>query len=213
MQIEDISWVSFTARWAAQQQGHLTVGHGLLGQIIIHDQRGVSCVAEELPNGSSREGRIKLQRGRIRCRCRHHHGIRHGTRLFQGLNNASYRRSFLADGDINTEHRFAGVIEFLLVDDGVHRHRRLSGLTVADDQLTLAATNRNHRVHSLDACLQRLVHRLTENHTWGLALHGHLIEVALDVSLAVNGLTQSVDHPAQHAPAHLHRGDAVQALH
>ena len=33
------------------------------------------------------------------------------------------------------QYRLAAVVEFLLVDDGVNGHRRLSGLAVTDDEL------------------------------------------------------------------------------
>jgi hypothetical protein len=48
---------------------------------------------------------------------------------------------------------------FLLVDDRVHRDGGLARLAVADDQLALAAADRDHRVDGLDAGLQRLLDR------------------------------------------------------
>ena len=45
----------------------------------------------------------------------------------------------------------------LLVDDRVDRDGGLAGLAVADDQLALAAADRDHRVDGLDAGLERLV--------------------------------------------------------
>src|ERR1700754_2698248 len=44
----------------------------------------------------------------------------------------------------------------LVVDDRVERDRRLAGLAVADDQLALAAADRDHRVDRLEAGLHRL---------------------------------------------------------
>ena len=44
------------------------------------------------------------------------------------------------------------------------RDRGLAGLPVADDQLALAAADRNHRVDGFDAGLQRLFHRLPVDH-------------------------------------------------
>src|SRR3712207_8746902 len=48
----------------------------------------------------------------------------------------------------------------LVVDDRVDRDRRLARLAVADDQLALAAADRDHRVDGLQAGLHRLDHRL-----------------------------------------------------
>ena len=47
-----------------------------------------------------------------------------------------------------------------LVEDRVDGDRRLAGAAVADDQLALAAADRDHRVDRLDAGLERLLHRL-----------------------------------------------------
>lgn len=47
----------------------------------------------------------------------------------------------------------SGVVEALLVDDGVDGDGGLAGLTIADDQLTLTTTNRHQGVHGLDAGL------------------------------------------------------------
>ncbi len=62
-------------------------------------------------------------------------------------------------GDINTEDA-----EALLIDDGIDGNGGLAGLPVTDDQLALAATDRNHRVDGLDAGLQRFANRLTGVH-------------------------------------------------
>ena len=139
MQIEDVSRVGLTARRAAEQQGHLAVCHSLLGQVVVHGEGRVAGVAEELADGRSRERSVELQRSRVGCRCRHHDRVGHGTGFLQRLHDASHRRAFLADGDVDAVHGLAAVVEFLLVDDGVDGHRRLSGLAVTDDELTLAS--------------------------------------------------------------------------
>src|SRR5699024_10588819 len=65
-----------------------------------------------------------------------------------------------------------------------------------DDQLTLAAADRDHRVDRLDAGLQRLVDALTHHDAGRLELQGTLL-LGLDLAQAVDGLTGGVDHPAQ----------------
>ncbi len=59
--------------------------------------------------------------------------------------------------------RFGGFIQPGLVDDRVDTDGRLAGRSVPDDQLTLAATNGNHRVNRHDARLHRLVDGLAAN--------------------------------------------------
>ena len=38
VQVEDVTGVSLTTGRATEQQGHLTVGDGLLGKIVVDDQ-------------------------------------------------------------------------------------------------------------------------------------------------------------------------------
>ena len=60
-------------------------------------------------------------------------------------------RLLLADRDVDADDALA-----LLIDDGVDGDGGLAGLAVADDQLALAAADRDHRVDRLEAGLQRL---------------------------------------------------------
>ena len=54
-------------------------------------------------------------------------------------------------------------VDRLLVDDRVDDHRGLAGLAVTDDQLALAAADRDQRVDRLQAGLHRLMHRLARD--------------------------------------------------
>ena len=75
--------------------------------------------------------------------------------IFERLHHLGHSRPLLADRDIDADH-----VAALLVDDGVERDGGLAGLAVADDQLALAAADRNHAVDGLDAGLQRLLDAL-----------------------------------------------------
>merc|ERR1711972_424979 len=46
VQVEDITWVGFSSWWSSEKEGHLSVGDGLFGQIVVHDE-GVSSVISE----------------------------------------------------------------------------------------------------------------------------------------------------------------------
>jgi hypothetical protein len=48
VQVEHVARIGFAARRAAQQQRDLAVGHGLLGQVVVDDQRVFAAVAEVL---------------------------------------------------------------------------------------------------------------------------------------------------------------------
>jgi len=58
------------------------------------------------------------------------------------------RGALLADRAVDADE-----VAALLIDDGVEDYRGLAGLAVADDELALAAADRNHGVDGLDAGL------------------------------------------------------------
>ena len=62
MQIEYVARISFAARRTAQQQRHLAVGDGLLGQVIIDDNGMHAVVAEILAHGAAGKRRQVLHR-------------------------------------------------------------------------------------------------------------------------------------------------------
>ena len=99
----------------------------------------------------------------------------------------------------------------LVVDDRVDRDRRLAGLAVADDQLALAAADRDHRVDRLEAGLHRLLHRLALDHAGGLEL-GRARLGRLDLALAVERVAERVDDAAQQRLADRDVEQALGAL-
>ena len=125
--------------------------------------------------------------------------------LAQLLHTACHRRLLLADGDIDADHVLA-----LLVDNGVDGDRRLAGLTVADDQLTLAASDGDQGVDGLDTGLHRNRHRTARNHAGGRALNRPSLG-GVDFTAAVDGIAEGIDHTADHLLAHRHFDDASAA--
>src|SRR5690606_13900861 len=82
---------------------------------------------------------------------------------------------------------------------------------VPDDQLALATADRHQRVDGLEAGLHRLEHRLARDdarslHLDAAALLGH------DRALAIDRVTQTVDHAAEQALADGHVHDGAGAL-
>ena len=88
----------------------------------------------------------------------------------------------------------------LLVDDRVDRDGRLAGAAVADDQLALAAADRDHRVDRLEAGLQRLRDGLPLDDAGSLELERAPLG-GLDRALAVERVAERVDDAAEHALA------------
>ena len=65
-------------------------------------------------------------------------------------------RGFLPDRNVHAAYLLGGVTALpvrLLVQNGIDRNRGFTGLTVTDNQLTLATANRDHRVNSFQAGL------------------------------------------------------------
>jgi hypothetical protein len=83
-------------------------------------------------------------------------------------------------------------VQTRLADDGVDADRRLAGGAVADDQLALAAADRNHRVDGHDAGLHGLADRLA-SHDAGRDLLDRVRHVARDRPLAVDRFAERVD--------------------
>src|SRR5262245_50689033 len=106
--------------------------------------------------------------------------------------------------------RIVGGVDGLLVDEGVERHGGLAGLAVADDQLALAAADRNERVERLEAGLHRLVHRLPRDDSGSLHFDAAALG-GLDRALAVDRVAESVDDAAKQALADWNVHDRARA--
>ena len=65
VQVEDVARIGFAARRAADQQRNLAVRPGVLGQVVVDDQRVAAGLHELFAHGAAGEGRDVLQRGRV----------------------------------------------------------------------------------------------------------------------------------------------------
>ena len=130
--------------------------------------------------------------------------VRHRAGFFEHRDDARDGRLLLADRDVDAVERpvvrvagrFGGLVQPRLADDRVDADGRLAGRTVADDQLALAAADRNHRVDRHDAGLHRLADRLAADDA-GRDLLDRIGDVALDRALAVERLAERVDDAAE----------------
>src|SRR5204863_1613712 len=82
---------------------------------------------------------------------------------------------------------------------------------VADDELALAAADGDQRIDGLEAGRHRLMHRLARDDARRLDVDA-LAHVRLDGPLAVDGVAESVDDPAEQALAHRNLHDRSGAL-
>ena len=184
---------------SSQQQGHLTVGDGLLGQVVKDDQGVLAVVTEVLSHGGTREGSQVLQRSRVGSGSGDDDRVLHGVVLLQGLDELGDGGPLLSDGDVDTVQllRLVGrVVEPLLVEDGVEGDGGLSGLTITNDQLSLTSTDGNHGVDRLETGQHGLVDGSSGQDTGSLGLGSSPLG-SVDGTLSVDGVTESVDNTTQ----------------
>ena len=154
MQVEDVARIGLAAGRTAQQQRHLAVGDGLLGEVVIGDHRVHAVVAEIFAHGAAGERRQELHRRRVGSGRRDDDRIVERAALLERLGELRHGRALLPDGDVDAVELLLLVVRVegrLLVQDRVEDDRRLAGLAVADDQLALAAADRDQRVDRLQA--------------------------------------------------------------
>ena len=127
VQVEHVARIRFTAWRTAQQQGNLAICNGLLGQIVIHDQRIFAAIAEVFTHRAAGVGRDVLHRRRFGSRRSDDDGVFHRAVGFQRTHDILDRRRFLTDSDVDTDHVLA-----FLIDDRIDRDRGLPRLAIAD---------------------------------------------------------------------------------
>src|SRR5206468_5166533 len=82
----------------------------------------------------------------------------HRAELRELVDDARDGRLLLANGNVEAVNALP-----LLVDDRVDGDGGLARLAIADDELALAAADRNHRVDRFEARLERLLHGLARD--------------------------------------------------
>lgn len=133
-------------------------------------------------------------------------GVLHGVVLLESLDELSDGRTLLADSNVDTVKLLGlvvAVVPPLLVEDGVERNSGLAGLTITNDQLTLATANGNHGVDGLETGLYRLVDGVAGKNAGSLELSTAPLR-GVDGTLAVDGVAESVDDTAEHLTADRH---------
>merc|ERR1740139_696586 len=173
--------------------------------MVVEDDQSVhAIVAEILADGAARIRGEELQRRRVGRGGSHDGGELHGVGILQRLHELRDGGALLADGDVDAEERLllvAGVVDRLLVDDGVDGDGGLASLTIAYDQLTLATADGHQAVDGLEAALHGLRNGLARDDTRGLDLDTLALHVALDRALAIDGVAQAIDNAAEHTLA------------
>src|SRR5437899_216971 len=187
---------------ATKRQGELAIRPRLLGQVVVAAEGLLSLLHEVLAHRATCVRRNEVERGRFGRGGRDDDRVAHRLVLFQRCSDASDGRGVLADGDVDADEVLA-----FLVDDRVEQDGRLARESVSDDQLTLAATERDHRVNCLDSGLHRAVDALPGDHAWRDLFERHGLG-GLHRTLAVDRLAKWIHDPADQLLADGHLEEA-----
>jgi hypothetical protein len=168
----------------------LTVGNGLLGQIVVDDKSMLSTVSEEFPDTCPGEWSNVLERSGLGGGGGNNDGILHGVIFLEGLDELGNSGSLLSDGDVDAVKLLGlvvSVVPTLLVQNSVKGDSSLTSLTIANDQLTLATADGHHGVDRLETSLHGLVDGSAGENARGLEL-GTARLFGVKGSLSVNGV-------------------------
>ena len=144
MKIEDITWVGLTTGGSSEEEGHLTVSDGLLGQIVIDDEGVLRVVTEVLADSTTRVRGKELEGCGVGGCCSHDDRVLHAVSALEQTHDVRNGGPLLADGDVDAVKRLRVVAcleDGFLVDDGVDSNGGFACLSVTDDQLTLSSAN------------------------------------------------------------------------
>jgi hypothetical protein len=207
VEVEDVARERLPAGRAAEKERHLPVGVRVLREVVVDAERVPPAVQEVLPHRTAGERGHPLDRGRLDGRGADDDRVVHRARVLQALVDLRDRRGLLADRDVDADH----VLPFL-VQDRVDQDRGLPRRAVADDELPLPATDRDHRVDRLDPRLQGLLDRLAGHDARRLELDWPRL-ARLDLAGAVERLAQRVDDAPDQLVADGHAHDLARPAH
>ena len=153
VEVEDVTRVGFTAGGTAEKEGKLTVGNGLLGEIVVDDEAVTAAVHEVFTTGDTGVGGQELETGGFGGSGSHDGGVLEGTVGVEEAVDTSDVGATLTDGDVDGND---GVLlqDLLvhadLVDDGGDGDGGLASLTITDDEFTLTTADGDHGVDGLE---------------------------------------------------------------
>jgi len=199
VQVEYITWVGLSSWWSSEEKGHLSVGNGLLGQIVVHDESVSSVISEPLAHGAARVWREVLKWGGVGGGGDNNDAVLQAIGLLEDVDQLGDGGLLLADGDVDAVELLgllALLVESPLVQDGVESDGGLSGLSIANDQLSLASADWHQGVDGLETGLHWLVHGLSGDDTGGFDVDSSSL-FGVDWAFAVDRVSERVDNSAE----------------
>jgi hypothetical protein len=214
VKIEDITGVSLTTWGTSEEEGHLTVSDGLLGEIVVDDKSVHTVVTEVLTNSAARVRGQELEGSGIGGSSSNNDGVLKGLALTEETHDVGDGRSLLTNGDVDAEEglgKITGLMSSLLVKDGINSNGGFASLSITNDQFTLSTTDGDEGVDGLETSLHGLVDGLSGDNTGSLKLDS-LSLVGEDGALAVDGVAESVDYTTEHTVADGNIDDGTSSL-
>ena len=219
VEVEHVARVGFAAGRALQDERDLAVGGGVLGKVIVDDERILAVFHEPLADGGAGERSEDLIGGVVGGGSGDDHGEFHGAGFLERTDGAGDRGVLGADGDVDGEDRTeigvtrsqTDAIGVSLVDDRVDRDGGLAGRAVTDDEFALATADWDHGVDGHDAGLHRLVDGLARDDA-GSNLFDRVAFAGNDGAFAVERITERIDDATEEAFADGNRKQATRGL-
>jgi len=204
VEIKHVTRIGFAAGGTLQDERDLAVSDGMLGEIIVNDERIHAVFHEPFADSGAGIGGDILVSRIISSGGRDDDRVLESTGGFESGNGADDVRALLTDGDVDGVNRAelrvsAGEADFVdlgLVDNRIDRDGGLAGATVADDQFALAAADRDHGIDSHDAGEQRLIHGFA-GHDAGRDALNRIGFFGVDRAFAIDGVAEGVDDAAK----------------
>ena len=109
MEIEDITGVSLTTRGSSEEEGHLSVSDGLLGQIVVDDEGVHAVVTEELTDGTSSIGGNELEGCGVGGGGSDDNGVPEGVLFGEGTHNVGNGGPLLSNSNIDAVELLVGI--------------------------------------------------------------------------------------------------------
>ena len=206
MDVKDIAGKRFATGWAAQQQGKLAIGTGMVGEVVVNDEHVPARFHEMLRDAGRGVGGDVGEPGRVVAFGHDDDGVIHRAFFAQVGDDLGDGGRTLADGAIDAQH-----ILVALVQNGVDRDGGLAGLPVAEDQFALAAADRNERIDDDEAGLQRHGDGSAVHDGRGGAFDGQTLAGG-DRPFAIEWPAQRVDDAPDQSIAHRHVHHTTRAL-
>src|SRR5664280_924121 len=204
--VENVAGKGLASGWSAEQEGKLAIGAGVLRKVVVNDQHVATRYHKMLRDAGRGVRRDVGETRRVIAFGDNDDGVIHRTFFAEARHDLGDRGSAPADRTIDTEHIFPA-----LVQDGINRDGGLACLAIAQNQLALAAPDRNERIDDLQAGLERHGDRRAVHDGRSGAFCGQALASGYRPA-AIEWPTERVDDASQQSIAHSHVHDPSGAF-